>query len=156
MGIVALPYDTTGLQVQALFSEPLLLIASPHDAIARARQASLTTLPAERLILLQEGHCLREHTLQSCSVSERATAAIEAASLLTLVQMVEAGLGVALLPQMAVKSRLVQPAIASGLLVALPFAAPAPQRGIALVTRSTHSKQQAFDELAEMLRSLSK
>ena len=152
MGIIALPYDTTGLHVLPLFNEPLLLIAAASDALARSTQASLAKLQPERLILLQEGHCLRDHTLQSCSFAERSSAAIEASSLLTLVQMVEAGLGVALLPEMATKSRLVQPAVAQGALVALPFAKPAPQRSIALVTRVTHSKQQAFAEIAGIIK----
>ena len=152
MGIIALPYDTAGLSVQHLFNEPLVLIAAPFDALARSKQASLATLEPERLILLQEGHCLREHTLQSCSLAERATAAIEASSLLTMVHMVEAGLGVALLPEMAIRSRLVMPAVQAGTLVALPFAKPAPQRGVALVSRSTMTQQDVLQAVAGLLR----
>jgi LysR family transcriptional regulator, hydrogen peroxide-inducible genes activator len=154
MGIIALPYDTTGLQVLPLYSESLMLLSAADDALARVMQPTLRQLDPERLILLEEGHCLRDHTLQSCSLAERSTAAIEASSLATLVQMVEAGLGVALLPAMAVASRLVQPGIAAGTLVAHNFAKPDPQRTIALVTRSTHSQQQAFAELAKIITSL--
>ncbi len=152
MGIIALPYDTTGLQVLPLYNEPLVLISAANDALAGILHPTLAQLNPERLILLQEGHCLREHTLQSCSFQERSSAAIEASSLATLVQMVEAGLGVALLPAMAVHSRLVQPGIDGGTLVAREFAKPAPQRTIALVTRNTHSQQQAFAELALVIK----
>ncbi len=150
MGLIALPYDTVGLTVQPLFQEPLMLIASASDALAQVAQPTLAHLDAERLILLQEGHCLRDHTLQSCTVQERSSAAIEASSLLTLVQMVNAGLGVALLPEMAVRSPLVQPLIDSGSLVAHAFAKPSPQRGVAMVARATHTLQLAFDSLAKL------
>ncbi len=152
VGIIALPYDTTGLHVMPLYTEPLVLISAANDQLAGLVQPTLADLAPERLILLQEGHCLREHTLQSCSFAERHSSAIEASSLATLVQMVEAGLGVALLPEMAVRSRLVQPGIDGGTLVARPFAKPAPQRGIALVTRNTHSQQLAIAQLGLMLK----
>jgi LysR family transcriptional regulator, hydrogen peroxide-inducible genes activator len=154
MGLIALPYDTSGLQVQPLYTEPLMLISASTDLMAEIAQPTLAHLDPERLILLQEGHCLRDHTLQSCSFAERSSAAIEASSLLTLVQMVEAGLGVALLPEMAVSSALVQTSITLGHLVARPFAKPAPQRGIALVTRSTHSQQHAFEEMGRLIQQL--
>jgi LysR family hydrogen peroxide-inducible transcriptional activator len=154
MGIIALPYDTTGLHVIPLYNEPLVLISSANDHLAGIAHPTLADLEPERLILLQEGHCLREHTLQSCSFAERSSAAIEASSLATLVHMVEAGLGVALLPNMAVRSRLVQPSIAADALVARPFAKPAPQRGIAVVTRNTHSQQLAIAALAMLIKGL--
>lgn len=154
MGIMALPYDTTGLHVLPIYAEPLLLISAASDQLAGILHPTLADLEPQRLILLQEGHCLREHTLQSCSVAERSAAAIEASSLATLVQLVEAGLGVALLPAMAVRSRLVAPGIAGGTLVARSFAKPAPQRTIALVTRHTHSQQQAFAALAAVVKRL--
>ncbi len=155
MGIIALPYDTTGLHVLPLYNESLVLISAASDALAGVLHPTLAHLNPERLILLQEGHCLRAHTLQSCSFAERNSAAIEASSLATLVQLVEAGLGVALLPAMAVRSRLVEPGIAAGTLIAREFAKPAPQRTIALVTRSTHSQQRAFAELAILLKNQS-
>lgn len=150
MGLIALPYDTAGFTVQSLFNEPLMLIASVNDALARIAQPTLAHVDAERLILLQEGHCLRDHTLQSCSRQERSSAAIEASSLLTLVQMVNAGLGVALLPEMAVRSHLITPLIAGGTLVAHAFAKPSPQRGVALIARTTHTKTHEFEALVKL------
>ncbi len=154
IGIIALPYDTAGLHVLPLYNEPLMLLSAASDELAAIAHPTLAHVDPERLILLQEGHCLREHTLQSCSFQERHSAAIEASSLATLVQMVEAGLGVALLPEMAVRSRLVKPGIDGGTLVARAFVKPAPQRTIALVTRNTHSQQQAFAELAMLVKGL--
>jgi LysR family transcriptional regulator, hydrogen peroxide-inducible genes activator len=154
VGIIALPYDTTGLQVTPLYQEPLMLISAVNDPLAQRAHPTLADVEPERLILLQEGHCLREHTLQSCSFAERSEAAIEASSLATLVHMVEAGLGVALLPKMAVDSRLVHPSIQAGLLVARAFAKPAPHRGIALAARNTHPQQANIAQLAALLKSL--
>jgi len=104
---------------------------------------------AERLLLLEEGHCLREHSLQACKRADiRKAEGLEATSLLTLLQMVESGLGIALLPGMAVKSSLLN----NSELVAKELAAPAPKRVIALVARPSTAHTQEFNALAECIR----
>ncbi len=152
MGIIALPYDTTGVTVLPLFQEPLLLITSANDPAADLAHASLTSLKPEHLILLQEGHCLRAHTLQSCNFAERSTAAVEASSMATLVHWVQAGFGVALMPNMAIHSPLVQAGVVAGTLFAKPFAPPAPLRTIAIAYRRTHSQQAAIVQLGMLLK----
>ena len=93
--LIALPYDTGRLLVEALFDDELLLVGRCDDALLQAAAVTATPALAERLLLLEEGHCLREHALYACSQPpQRAAQQIEATSLLTLVQMIDSGLGV--------------------------------------------------------------
>ena len=104
---------------------------------------------AERLLLLEEGHCLREHSLQACKKPDiRKDDGMEATSLLTLLQMVESGFGIALLPEMAVKSSLLN----NSDLIAKVMAAPAPKRVIALVARSSTAHTAEFMALSRCIR----
>jgi len=133
--ILALPMDVGRLQVYPLFTEELWLIAAERDPMARLTHPRAAQIDIERLMLLSEGHCLREHSLEACQGGrrgrQRAPSAIEASSLPTLVQMVEAGLGVALLPEMAIKAGF----LVGSKVIARPLAAPAPRREIVLVAR---------------------
>jgi LysR family transcriptional regulator, hydrogen peroxide-inducible genes activator len=97
-------------------------------------------------VLLEEGHCLRDHTLEACGRAQLASAdGIEATSLLTLVEMVESGLGLALVPEIAIQGGL----LATSDLVARPLASPAPKRTIALVARRSTARLAEFSALAE-------
>jgi LysR family hydrogen peroxide-inducible transcriptional activator len=129
VAILALPYDTGELTVQTVGVDELVL-AVAGDAVLR-RDGRLD--PAG-LVLLEEGHCLREHTLVACGAGARA-GDLEAASLLTLVQMVAAGLGSALLPALALGTGLVE---AAGLQIQ--HLRPAPTRTIAVVTRPSYTR----------------
>jgi len=145
--LIALPYDTTGLLVRELFVEELWLIMRMPERPHTPRRLKISGLDTDRLLLLEEGHCLREHTLEACGLAERANpSGIEATSLITLVQMVESGLGDALLPQMAIGSAFLERASV------LPqrFAPPAPTRTIALVARQTTTRLAEFEFLAEL------
>lgn len=154
MAIVALPMDTGRLRVEPLFSEELWLICGPNDAMAPIDQPRLAKLQAERLLLMSEGHCLTDHTLQACTRAQRERAAsgseIEATSLATLVQMVAAGLGIALLPEMAIKSQW----LTQGSVLAKPLASPAPTRQIALVMRPTQTRREVEEEMMRIARSM--
>ncbi len=162
--LIALPYDTTGLLVRELFTEELWLIRALPDGPAGKASAdraasggipangtgsrpSIDDLDPERLLLLEEGHCLREHTIEACGLAERANpSGIEATSLVTLVQMVESELGDALLPQMAIDSTW----LAGAAIQARRFAAPAPTRQIALVARTSTTRTEEFGFLADL------
>ena len=105
----------------------------------------------ERLLLLEEGHCLRDHALQACNATEVASVdGIEATSLLTLVQMVASGMGVALLPELAIQCGLLD----NLALKYRPLAPPAPERTIALVTRSTSAHMAEFEAMAQVISSV--
>jgi LysR family hydrogen peroxide-inducible transcriptional activator len=146
--LIALPYETKGLLVRELYAEELWLITRMPEGGREPRRLKISGLDPERLLLLEEGHCLREHTLEACGLTERANpSGIEATSLVTLVQMVESGLGDALLPQMAIDSGFL------GRAAVLPqrFAPPVPTRTIALVARQTTTRRAEFDFLAGLL-----
>ncbi|HYF58049.1 MAG TPA: LysR substrate-binding domain-containing protein [Burkholderiaceae bacterium] len=151
--VIALPYDTTGLRVRELFDDELWLIAAEGDPAAKPARPSVAQLDAQRLLLLEEGHCLRSHTLEGCGLAERANATgIEASSVTTLVQMVEEGLGIALLPEMALRANL----LVGTSVIARPIGAPAPRRGIALVARGSTARAAEFEALAEIAARLGK
>jgi LysR family hydrogen peroxide-inducible transcriptional activator len=149
--LIALPYDVSGLLTRELFVEELWLIAAEGDPAARRARPNVAALDPERLLLLEEGHCLRSHTLEGCGLSERANpSGIEASSVATLVQMVEEGMGIALLPEMAIRAG----ALNGTSVVARPIAAPAPRRGIAIVARLSTARTAELDALAGIATTL--
>ncbi len=146
--LIALPFETEGLLVRPLFDDELWLVAPQGDPQLAAKKISISPRMAERLLILEEGHCLREHTLQACGRAQIASAeGLEATSLLTLVQMVESGLGVALVPEIAIQAGL----LASTQLVARPLASPAPKRTIALVARRSTARALEFSTIADLI-----
>ncbi len=146
--LIALPYDVSGLLVKELFNDEFWLVAREDDPALKGKDVTLPAKMAERLLLLEEGHCLREHSLQACNKSDiRKADGMEATSLLTLLQMVESGFGIALLPEMAVKGGLLEHTE----LHAKPLAAPAPKRVIALVARSSTAHLEEFTALAKCI-----
>lgn len=151
MALIALPYETDGLVTRELFQDEFWLAAREEDDAFKGKSVTIPAKMAERLLLLEEGHCLREHSLRACGKSEIANAdGIEATSLLTLVQMVEGGMGIALLPEMAVKG-----GILNGThLIARPLAAPAPKRIIVLVARESSAHIAELDILAQTIKDI--
>ena len=146
--LIALPYDTADLQVLPLYKDKFWLVGRESDASITGRAIQLSAEWTERLLLLEEGHCLREHALQACRATEVASVdGMEATSLLTLVQMVASGMGVALLPEMAIQSGL----LGNLSLKSRPLAPPAPERTIALVTRSTSAHMAEFEAIARVM-----
>ena len=151
--LIALPYDTPDLRVLPLYKDRFWLVGREKDPAIQGRAIQLGSEWTERLLLLEEGHCLRDHALQACQATEVASVdGIEATSLLTLVQMVASGMGVALLPEMAVQSGLLN----NLALKSRPLAAPAPERVIALVTRSTSAHMAEFEAIAKVMSSVSR
>lgn len=152
--LIALPMDVGRLQVLPVFTEELWLIAAEDDPLARLLHPKVSQIDLQRLMLLGEGHCLREHSLEACVSGrrgrQREPSSIEASSLPTLVQMVEAGLGVALLPEMAVKAGF----LVGSKVVARPLAAPAPRREIALVARPTSPRAALLARVQSMAAAL--
>ncbi len=146
--LIALPYETPGLLVKELFNDEFWLVAREDDPALKGKEIHLPAKMADRLLLLEEGHCLRDHTLQSCKRTDIKNAhGMEATSLLTLLQMVESGMGIALLPEMAIKGGLLN----GSTLVARPLAPPAPKRTIALVARASTTHLEEFEMLAESI-----
>jgi LysR family hydrogen peroxide-inducible transcriptional activator len=147
--LIALPYDTASLLVEPLFDDALWIVGRKGDPEIKATKVNVTPSISDRLLLLEEGHCLRDHALYACGASTRALSeGLEATSLLTLVQMIESGLGIGLVPEMAVKSGLTK----SPNLVARQMAKPSPKRTIALVARRSTSRRADLRALAEVVQ----
>ena len=151
VALIALPYDTADLALDVIGEDEFLFACHRTHALAGADAVSLDALEGEQLMLLEEGHCLRGHALDVCGLGDtQARAQFEASSLHTLVQMVAAGIGVTLVPRLAVDAD-----ITRGTEVSLSrFAAPA-SRQIALAWRRTSFRAQEFRLLAGTLRELS-
>jgi LysR family hydrogen peroxide-inducible transcriptional activator len=149
MVLLALPFAVENLHVQAIYDEPLYLVCHSDDTLTQ-QTYSLDDLPLDRLLLLEEGHCLREHALSACTLGDRASTAsgLTASSLPTLMQLVRAQLGFTLLPEMAVTSGFL---MANPQLVARPLIQP-PTRTLALLTRKSRTQMAEFSRLAQLLQ----
>lgn len=148
--IAALPLEHPGLITEELFPDRFFL-AVPADDPAFASPPVPPESPAlERLMLLEEGHCLREQALAVCgNVRPVAMASYGATSLTTLLQMVAHGLGVTLIPEMAASAAGVMPDLRI-----LPFQEPVPQRTICMAWRRQKVRQDECMELARIIRGL--
>ncbi|MDP3854120.1 hydrogen peroxide-inducible genes activator [Phenylobacterium sp.] len=135
--IAALPLAGEGIEATALFEDAFLLASPADDPVAAT---SPRDLPPDRLLLLEEGHCLRDQALGACEISDLST--FGATSLTTLVQLVAHGQGVTLLPAMAADD-LADPRIALSR-----FADPAPSRTIALAWRTASPRKRQLKALA--------
>jgi len=148
LALIALPYETGNLMVEPLFDDDLWVVGGKNDPQLNARKVEITPSLTDRLLLLEEGHCLRDHALYACGASTgRSTVGVEATSLLTLVQMIESGLGIGLVPEIAVKSGLTE----SPTLVARPMSKPSPKRTIALVARRSTTRLADLKALSEVI-----
>jgi LysR family hydrogen peroxide-inducible transcriptional activator len=148
VALIALPFDTGELLTRKLFKDEFWFVARADDPLAQGREVSVRALRAGQILLLEEGHCLREHAITACGTrGANPESAVEATSLHTLIQMVEGGLGVTLLPEMTLKAGILK----GTSLVARPFAVEIPARTIALAARPTSAHRRDFDLLAEFI-----
>ena len=148
--LIALPYETGDLDTRVILEDEFLFACNRDHALAGAGEVSLDALAGERLLLLEEGHCLRGHALDVCEMGDTsARAQFEASSLHTLVQMVAAGIGVTLVPRLAADAR-----IAQGTGISLSRLAMPASRRIGLTWRRTSLRAEEFRLLADTLREL--
>jgi LysR family hydrogen peroxide-inducible transcriptional activator len=148
MALIALPYDTGELSVRELFKDEFWFVAREDDPHAQDKAVAVKALDAGQILLLEEGHCLRDHAIAACGHRRaNAESRIEATSLNTLVQMVEGGLGVTLLPEIALKAGVLK----GTKLIARPFAPHVPSRRIALVARSGSARRRDIELLADFV-----
>lgn len=148
--ILSLPLDGTDLRWQLLLSEPIL-VALPrrHKLAGRARVAP-DALASEPILLLEEGHCLRDQSLAVCDAAglARRRDDAQAAGLESLRQMVMAGIGIALVPELATLA----PFGAGDLAVYRRFVPPEPTRELVLAWRRSFPRGDALEALARGLR----
>jgi LysR family hydrogen peroxide-inducible transcriptional activator len=151
--LLALPVSDDGLEMEILFEEPFVLALPADHPLADRSDITLNDLDGLELLLLEEGHCLREHALEVCALAgahERVD--FHATSMETLRQMVAADVGVTLMPVMAVK-----PPIAQTVNMQISrFAEPAPSRTIALVWRNSSALAPFIRAMADCFRDIPK
>ncbi len=144
--IVALPVSEATLEEVALFSEEFVLVRPLEDAGKPVPSSEM--LQEMRLLLLEEGHCFREQALSFCNIAGAPPRELmEGSSLTTLVQMVGAGIGVTLLPKMAVPTE-----TRSADVSVFRLAEPRPFRTIGMVWRKTNPLASQFGQIAEIVR----
>jgi LysR family hydrogen peroxide-inducible transcriptional activator len=149
--LLALPVEGDDLESLLLLEEPFLLAApTGHPLVSRRRRrVRQQDLAREEVLLLEDGHCLRDQALDVCrQAGAREAEGVRASSLGTLVQMVANGLGVTLLPAMAVQTEVAR---GDGIEVRS-FAPPVPRRSIGLVWRRASGRRAEFEALAAQLR----
>ncbi len=150
MVVLALPFDTRSLKVAEIVKEDLYVVHHKSDQNA-AQATSLEDLDLSRLMLLEEGHCLRDHALSACPIGERKNDhRLKASSLPTLIEMVSSNLGFTLLPEIALHTNMIK---ANPELQVKKIAA-APSRTLALVTRKSTPLQSEFDVLLPILQKI--
>jgi LysR family hydrogen peroxide-inducible transcriptional activator len=144
---------TDGLETAALYDEPFTLAVPASHALADRDRVRIEDLRGETLLLLEDGHCLRDQALEVCSrirVNEEQD--YRATSLETLRQMVAAGHGITLLPELAAETPV---GTARGLRIK-PFSKPAPVRTIGAVWRKSTTRGKAIDAVAATIRAAMK
>ncbi len=152
VALMARPIRHEQLHEEYLFTEDFVLaVPSRHQLAGSDTEVGLTTLAAEPVLLLEEGHCLRDQALSVCQIagaSERA--GFRATSLETLRQMVAAGVGVTLLPELATRPPIPQ----SEDVALLRFSDPVPNREIAMYWRKSSVYDDLLPRVAEVIRSI--
>jgi LysR family transcriptional regulator, hydrogen peroxide-inducible genes activator len=146
--VIALPFDIEGLEQQILFEDKFEFACQRTHPFAAKRIIEPDELAQEPLLLLEEGHCLRGHALSVCQLHDkRAREPFEATSLHTLVQMVAGGIGVTLLPKLAIDA-----GITHGANIQLVPIAGHASRQIGLVWRASCPRDVEFELLGDVLR----
>ena len=149
--LLALPVSVDGMELEILFKEPFVLALPGNHALRDKSHIDLDDLNGSELLLLDEGHCLREHALEVCALAgahERVD--FHATSMETLRQMVAANVGITLMPLLSVKP----PIAETGNLLIRKFNQPAPSRTIALVWRKSSALSEFLREFADCFQGL--
>ncbi|MGV3553502.1 LysR substrate-binding domain-containing protein [Rhizobium sp.] len=145
----ALPAEDHRFHVEPLFDEAFLLAVPSGHALAGRESLSLDDIRAQELMLLEDGHCLRDQTLDLCRLAGAGEASgFRATSLETLRQMVAANGGITLLPELAARP----PAFEMANIRLLPFTDPPPSRSVALLWRRTSAIASLLTEVAAIFR----
>jgi LysR family hydrogen peroxide-inducible transcriptional activator len=144
--LLALPLEKAEFETIDLFKDRFLLAVPAEDPLPERSRVTTSDVNARRLVLLEEGHCLRDQALSYCGDRGYVQARLGATSLATVLQMVASGYGVTLLPEVAVNIE-----VRDERVKLLRFVEPQPQRNIGLAWRSTSPRKAEFLELGQIL-----
>ena len=149
--LLALPVQDERLHIELLFDEPFLLAVPENHPLAQRDSLSLDELSDQKLLLLEDGHCLREQALEVCRLSgANEKSEFRATSLETLRQMVAANVGITLLPTLAIKP----PVARSQNIHLLGFSDSHPSRSIAMLWRRSSAMGAFLLELSKVFSQL--
>jgi len=141
---VALPIDAPTLESHILFRDPFYLAVPHNHALSAKKSVSSNVLHDYSLLLLEEGHCLRDQALEFCQIAgAKAQTDYRATSLETLRQMVRIGNGITLMPKLAIHD-------GDALVNYIPFQKPVPHRTIGLVWRKTHRRIKVIERMISL------
>lgn len=147
VGVLALPIEGDDLASKMLFTEDFVLAVPVDHHLAGSGEVTMSALVGERVMLLEDGHCLRNQSLAICSlVGAIEDVGLRSTSLETMRQMVAAGMGVTLLPRMAVSP----PVARSPLISLVEFVEPRPARQIAMFWRTSSAHRVFLPKLADV------
>ncbi len=150
--LLALPFATGEVDIAFLFDDPLF-VAFPRGEAPAEGAVEPGAIDESRLLLLEDGHCLKDHALSACNRPEmRAEATMMGTSLHTLVQMVDNGLGLTFVPAMAIESGILE----GTAIVTRPLRSQYNYRRIALAWRTSSPREEEFELLAGTLRAISR
>jgi LysR family transcriptional regulator, hydrogen peroxide-inducible genes activator len=145
--LIALPYEANGLDTMALFDDEFLFVGAPDHPLSTKINLSAGDLEGSQVLLLEDGHCLRDHAIGVCGLGRPGQEDVRATSLFTLVQMAAGGLGISLLPRMAADAGL-----AGDGLVVRPFNPPVIGRQIGLAWRRGSGRLVEIKALADLVK----
>jgi LysR family transcriptional regulator, hydrogen peroxide-inducible genes activator len=148
LGILALPVEMEGFEARQLYEEPFVLAIPAQHRLAKKKEVTVDDLKDETLLLLEDGHCLRDQALDVChGVGVQEKQDFRATSLETLRQMVATGAGITLLPELASRG-----GYGTSRDVALrPFTDPQPRRYVGAIWRKTTARRPAIDAVCELI-----
>lgn len=145
--IAAIPIEMDSVVTKSLFVDRFYMAMSANDTDVLLSPMTETEVDPDRLLLLEEGHCLREQALSVCkAASKRSLVNFGATSMTTLLQMVSNDMGMTLIPELAIETETARTPIRI-----VPFADPAPSREIGLVWRRSSPRRADMEALAEAI-----
>ncbi|MBN8551211.1 MAG: LysR family transcriptional regulator [Deltaproteobacteria bacterium] len=147
---VALPVPHARIKETPLFQEELLLGLSTEHRLAQRKRVAISELKEDELLVMEQGHCLRKQTLESCGSSAREAKTVHSTSLETLLYMVASGVGYAVVPHMAVSEKRSRDGVAF-----LHFKNPAPSRTIGLICLRGGGSEHDVEALAAWINASS-
>ena len=149
--ILALPIEKHDFKELDLFREPFRLAVTKGHSLGKKKQVNMGDIAQQELLLLEEGHCLREHILDVCLLSDvKEQGQYHATSLETLRHMVGEGMGMTLMPELAVPAKRAK----SDMVSYIEFSDPKPNRRIGMLYRKNSYREETFNNINELIRSV--
>lgn len=149
--ILALPVEKHEFVEQDIFREPFRLAVKKGEDLAKQKSINMGDIARQELLLLEEGHCLREHVLDACMLAEvKEQGQFQATSLETLRHMVGEGMGMTLIPELAVPAKTTR----TDMVRYIEFSDPKPNRRIGMLYRKNSYREETFNQISELIKSI--